>query len=291
MESGKRMLRDIKPALTGYLKKSQILLDRDAIPDEEAVHDLRVLMKKSRAVLKLISGEVEKETFDRDYNTYREIGRILCSMREASVHRKTLKYLKNKYREAFKGIGEKPGIMQLLNKPGYQDEPAGEMKEKLELVRELLFKAAYRLRFQAINDFDESHLFEQLQNSYRNVSEVYLDCRRNPKQSNIHLLRKRSKDLLYQLWFFKPLNLQGVKSLCKKLDQITGDIGKSNDLAVLLNELERIFKDDTESVVFQRIMLAIREEQDRILARVWPVASRVFSPGFDLAGVSGLKIV
>ncbi len=48
-------LKPIKPALAGYIRESQILLKKSVIPDEKTVHDIRVLMKKSRALLKLVS--------------------------------------------------------------------------------------------------------------------------------------------------------------------------------------------------------------------------------------------
>jgi hypothetical protein len=38
-------LKEIKPALAGYVRKSQTLLKKSAIPDEKVVHDVRVLMK------------------------------------------------------------------------------------------------------------------------------------------------------------------------------------------------------------------------------------------------------
>jgi hypothetical protein len=41
-------IRDIKPALYGYVREAWSLLDPEAFPDEKKVHDLRVLMKKSR---------------------------------------------------------------------------------------------------------------------------------------------------------------------------------------------------------------------------------------------------
>ena len=39
-------LKDLKPAMAGYIRESQALLKRSAVPDEKAVHDIRVLMKK-----------------------------------------------------------------------------------------------------------------------------------------------------------------------------------------------------------------------------------------------------
>ena len=84
-------LKEIKPVLAGYIRESQLLLSKTAVPDDNAVHDVRVLMKKSRAALKLAAPQMDKELTDRDMVSLREVGRIMCSWRETSVHRKTLK--------------------------------------------------------------------------------------------------------------------------------------------------------------------------------------------------------
>ena len=39
-------LKDIKPALSGYLKETLGFLDLSPVPDDRIIHDIRVLMKK-----------------------------------------------------------------------------------------------------------------------------------------------------------------------------------------------------------------------------------------------------
>ena len=56
MEPDYIKLKDIKPALSGYLKESLGLLELSPVPDDRIIHDVRVLMKKSRAVMKLVAG-------------------------------------------------------------------------------------------------------------------------------------------------------------------------------------------------------------------------------------------
>ncbi len=63
METDNVKLRDIKPALTGYIRDAQALLRLSPVPDDRAVHDIRVLMKKCRAVMRLISSQIDEETF------------------------------------------------------------------------------------------------------------------------------------------------------------------------------------------------------------------------------------
>ena len=79
-------LKEIKPALAGYIRESQALLKVSVVPDEKVVHDVRVLMKKSRAVLKLAGPQLDKESFNRDFLALRTgwkenvfVARSICS--------------------------------------------------------------------------------------------------------------------------------------------------------------------------------------------------------------------
>jgi hypothetical protein len=81
MDSDYVKLKDIKPALAGYIRKSQSLLKISSVPDENVVHDVRVLMKKSRAVLKLAAPQLDKEYFERDILSFRVAGNI-CSQED-----------------------------------------------------------------------------------------------------------------------------------------------------------------------------------------------------------------
>ena len=89
-------LKEIKPALAGYIRESQALLSQSVIPDENTIHDVRVLMKKARSVVRLIADQMDTVFIAREMQSLREVGRILCSWRDISVLRKALKNLKKK---------------------------------------------------------------------------------------------------------------------------------------------------------------------------------------------------
>lgn len=94
-------LKEIKPELTAYIKESRLSLLQTPAPGTKEVHDIRVYMKKSRAVMKIISGQLEDDFYKRQYETYREIGQRTSSWRDNSVHRKILKNLKKKISRNF----------------------------------------------------------------------------------------------------------------------------------------------------------------------------------------------
>ena len=284
-------LKEIKPALAGYIRESQTLLKRSGMPDEKTVHDVRVLMKKSRAVMKLSAPQLDKTYLDRDIFSLREVGRIMCPWRETSVQRKTLKELRKENLEIFSQLRENVLLSGMLEKPDPVMEPSEEIKSALEQIDDLLNKTGYRIRFQTMSTLDPQLLIKELESTYSRVSNIYLTCRNNPKPETLHRFRKRAKDFLYQLYIFRPLNPAVVKALEKKLDSMTQNLGKFYDLAQLIKALGYNYKLDINQPAMDELIVKIREIQDRYLARVWPSAYQIFCPGQKLVNILGFKLL
>ena len=284
-------LKDIKPALSGYINESQLLLKRSSEPDEEAVHDIRVFMKKARAAVRLLNSQIDDELFIKENIAYREIGRMMSSWREISVLRKTLKSLKKENPDLFLRLSENEKIQSLLKKPEIEPEVSESVKLKIEQIDDLFNKAAHRIRFYNLDKIDPQLLLKELERSYLLVSDYYLKCRINPKPATIHEFRKRAKDFLYQLYFFKPLNPVGIKLLEKKLDTLTQNLGKYNDLTQITRILD--YKPGTldNKVEVNELIVVIRNKQDEFLSKVWPIAYKVFCPGQKLINLLGFKLL
>lgn len=284
-------LKQIKPAIAGYIRKSQALLTKSVIPDEKAVHDIRVLMKKSRSLLKLCAHQTDNPYYERDIADLREIGRTLRSWRETSVYRKILKDLKKELPDIFSGLQENSILTLLLEKPKTPDELSEEIRYTLGHIEILLNKTGYRLRFQSMNKIDPQILIHELDATYKRVAKIYLRCRNNPKPETIHKFRQKSKDFLYQLYIFRPLNPSLIKSLEKKLETMTLNLGKFNDLAQIIKVLDYNYRDETNLSPMDELILKIRDKQDRYLSKVWSPAYQIFCPGQKLVNLLGFKLL
>ena len=284
-------LKELKPAVAGYIRESQTLLKRAPVPYEKAVHDIRVLMKKSRAVLKLASPQIDDPFFERDITDLREVGRMLCSQRETSVQRKILKEFRKEYPEIFSGLRENEILTQLLEKHEPVQEPSAEIVAALEQIDSLLNKTAYRIRFQTMTKIDPQLLIKELERTYLDIVGAYLNCRNNPKQEMLHKFRKKSKDFLYQLYIFRPLNPSVIKDLEKKLDSMTQNLGRYNDIAQIIKYLDYHYKNRSNPTAMDELIIKFRDAQDRYLSRVWPTAYKIFCPGQIFVNVLGFKLL
>jgi CHAD domain-containing protein len=284
-------LKDVKPVISGYITEALILMKRAPVPDDVAVHDIRVLMKKSRAVMKLLSSHIDAESYQKEYLTFRDAGRAFCSFRETSVHRKTLKGLKKMQRELFSRLAENEQIEMLLRKGDTDGTIPDEVRASLDNTISMLNKAAFRVRFLSLDKLDPKVLLQELEKSYKIVCNDYVDCRNNLRPAHLHQLRKRLKDFLYQLYFFRPLNPAVIKSLEKKIDGLSQDLGGYNDLTQLLEAIDYKISDQGKSPAMDELMIIIRNRQDEYLSKIWPVAYKIFCPGQQLINVLGFKLL
>jgi len=142
-----------------------------------------------------------------------------------------------------------------------------------------------------MNTVDPRLLIKELELTYSGVTDIYLSCRNNPKPSVLHTFRKKAKDFLYQLYIFRPLNPSVVKSLEKQLDSMTQNLGKFNDLAQIIKYLDYDYKEGKNPTALDELIIKFREAQDRYLAKIWPIAYKVFCPGQKLVNVLGFKLL
>lgn len=284
-------LKDIKPVLADYLSEALGHLKRSPVPDDDAVHDMRVLLKKSRAVLKLIEPQTELEFKQKDIQSLKEAARLMSVWRDSTVHRKTLKELKKDYPELFIRLQENEKLNSLLAKQEPLTEPTPEMQETIAKIEEQLKKTIYRVRFRNLQELDAQLLLKELENTYIRVVDQFLVCRNNPKEAKLHDLRKKSKELLYQLYFFRPLNNQSIKTLEKKLESFTRNLGKINDHAQLVKALGYTYPNEFNNPPMDELVMRIRGKQDRYLKKVWSFATGTFSPGKKLVNILGYKIL
>jgi CHAD domain-containing protein len=284
-------LRDLKPALSGYIKEAETILKSAEYPDEDAVHDVRVLLKKSRSVIKLMAPQLAGEFADREIVALRQAGRMMSIWRNSAVLRKSLKELKKKEPELFLKLKNNERIAGLLKRPAEIEIAAEQERSKLEEILATLKKTGYRLRFEPMSGMNTQLLLKELEASYIRVSNNYLICRNYMKPSKVHEFRKSSKDFLYQLWFFRPLNGPVIKVLEKKLDSLTQNLGRYNDLFQLLKELEYRYEYTANPPELDELAVIIKEEQDRYLSKVWPVAHNIFCPGQKLVNLLGFKLL
>jgi CHAD domain-containing protein len=290
METDYIKLKEIKPELSDYISKATALVNDPAFPDDDSIHDIRVLLKKARASLKLIEPQFGSEYNHMDIPDLKAAADILAEWREAAVYRKILKDLKGEFPELFARLNDNEKVTRLIMKqdqPGSADEPMPDTDK----VRALLRKAGYRIRLTGMKDTDPQKLLKELEKSYSIVIGSFVSARYKTSMKKLHTLRKKTKDLLYQLYFFRPLNSSAIKQTCKQLEDIAKNLGRIHDLEQLVKALDYQYPGTSLDDDLSELVVRIRERQDKYLKKVWPAASELYMPGMKLENVLGYKVL
>jgi len=282
-------VKDIKSSMAGYIDGSLKLLAMQPVPDDTAIHDVRVLMKKHRAAVRLVRPLLDEAVYRREYLAGRETGRLLALWRETAVLRKTAKALKKDNPELFIRLRENEKMQELLRKPYSSWEQAGERAKSVNEVAARLRKTQYRLRFLGLNEPDMRLLLGELERSHATASAAYLACRNKPAARLLHEFRKKSKTFMYQLIFFRHLDPQTVRQLGKSLGILTANLGKYNDLAQIMFLTGYHYGAPENSDTDNELAIVIRDRQDRYLEKVWQHAYQIFAPGKKLQDILGIS--
>ena len=200
-----RQAKDIKASILSHISDSLVLLSQQPLPDDAAIHDIRVMMKKQRAAVRLARPLLEEAVYNREYLAGRETGRILSTWRETAVLRKTIKVLKKENPGLFLKLWDNEKIQNLLRKPYSTWAEAGVQAQAVADVTAQLNKARYRLRFVGLKEPDIRLLLGELDISYRSATAAYLLCRNNTKPRLLHEFRKKCKTFMFQLCYFRYL--------------------------------------------------------------------------------------
>jgi len=279
----------IKLSLSSYVREAVLLVGRGRDISDRDIHDARVSLKKARALLKLLRSQLHDDFYLREYETISKSGKALCALRESAVHRKLLKDIRKKHPDIFKKLSN-PEIDRLVRKPEKDQGLPGESLKILDEVSASLKKSLYRIRFEAMGNLKQAVLLKELVTTWAVVRNAFLVCRNDPSAKKIHEFRKRAKDFLYQLAFFKPINPSRIRSVQKKTEEMTQDLGRHHDLAMLLKAIGYRYNPGNDPY-FDELALIIKGEQDHAILRVWPAASVLFGPSAAFMDKLGIKVL
>lgn len=218
---------------------------------ERLIHDARRMLKRLRALVRLMSGDRALRDLLRD------AGRSLAAARDAAVMLRT-----------FDGIvGEDPGAHRVRSRllRARKEAEQGTGDEALAKVRAFA---------DAIDEWKVGHGWEAiepgLRRSYRDGRRALADARDKGDADALHTLRRRCKDLQYQLALLRnvwPPVLRGYGEATRELGQLLGD---DHDLAVLREELTRRVADP--GAWTKRIDKRRRALQEKI----FPLATKIY---------------
>jgi CYTH domain-containing protein/CHAD domain-containing protein len=208
-------------------------LDGDA--RAEAIHGARKDLKKARAALRLVREEVGEETFERENHALRDAARMLSASRDAEVKLETLAALVEG------GAGDvPPGPAALWHDAlsADRDRTVEGEGDQIEAAVEAIDAVAARAPEWPLRHTGWKLLSPGLDTAYTEGREAFEALPARPTFEAVHDLRKRGKDLWYQLRLLRDAWPAVLEPTAEEIHEFTDLLGDHHDLAVLADDLE-----------------------------------------------------
>lgn len=213
-----------------------------AAPDEQAIHETRKAIKRLRALLRLLEGELGPDVYARENAALRDVARRLSQARDAEVMLATLDALLERHPRK---LERRRGVARLRRGLAAQRDEArrqalGDPAARAEVVGELhAFRwrvSGWRLRERpgmALVEADLERVYRRGRRRYRRARDG-----RGERMTTMHEWRKRVKDLRHAL---EMLDRRGggreLRKLAARADALGELLGEDHDLAVMAERL------------------------------------------------------
>jgi CHAD domain-containing protein len=201
----------------------------------QAVHEARKDIKKLRALLRLVRGELGDEVYAHENSCFRDTARQLSGVRDADVMILTLADLERRY-------GELPGAARRLRPALVAHRfrvSAGSTRPATQTAIDTLTAARERVDEWPLEG-EGFELFEEgLARGYRRGRKAYRRARQLPSAEHVHEWRKRVKDLWYHVSLLEGAWKPVMSALADEAHELSDRLGDEHDVSVLIEWAHR----------------------------------------------------
>lgn len=229
--------------------------------EADRVHGARKDMKKIRAVLRLLRGELGKKAYRAENRRYRDAGRLLGESRDAEVKLETLQGLAERFGDELPAA---PTVAwrRALEADRRRLAAAGSdgLAEKVAQAVAMIEEGRERIPDWSL-EADSWELLEPgLTRTYRDGRRALARARADRGTEAVHEFRKRSKDLWYELRLLRRAWPELLGPSAEQAHELADLLGDHHDLAVLAWDLGGRGEAVGEREEFERLIASRQEE-------------------------------
>lgn len=187
------------------------------------VHDARKHLKRARALLRLCETGEKGAAATELRHRLREAGRELAPLRDREAALEALRELD--------GESRVPPVIRSVLQASAPSDPEADGEVLFRVRREL--RGAGRSLGRLSTRPEAPGWLEELGRAYRRARRAYREGLRRPSGEALHTLRKRAKDLRYQLEWLAPVWPPVLRAWVDEFHSLTDDLGRTQDVRVL----------------------------------------------------------
>lgn len=230
----------------------ELLHGESCVPAEEAVHETRKALKRVRALLRLLEGELGSGRAARERTVLRDAARRLAGARDAEVMVSTLDALARRHPRK---LGRRRGLVELQARLHRERDTAvaqtlGDAVTRAQVAHELGALRARVARWELPDRSADKLVAPGLERIYRAGRTHRARARRSssPRRKpdrTLHEWRKHIKDLRYAAEILDVRDPPGARSrgrnakLARRADALGELLGEEHDLALLAERVRK----------------------------------------------------
>jgi CHAD domain-containing protein len=202
---------------------------------DSPVHETRKHLKKARAALRLVGGEIDRDVWKRDDRCLGKVAQLISEVRDAEVRLQTVRQLREFARGKRRSFAETEKLLAFE-----LDSFLAAFSEWPREAEERLGQTLDRIREWPLEKLTCKRLRENVQKTYKRGRQVLKTAIKKTSTKNLHKFRKREKELWYQLRLLRPLAPAVFKELNDELKTLGEYLGQLHDLAFVARRLSSI---------------------------------------------------
>ena len=263
----------VRRVARGRVESALIQLRRESERDlPAAVHEARKDLKKLRALLRLVRGELGRKRYRAENARYRDAARLLAGSRDAEVKLKTLTGLRRHYGDELPSVVDLEIDLRAERQRLSGDGEQPELRARLERAAVAIEQGRAEIEDWPLEAEGWKLLAHGVERGHRDGRKRLAAVRATPRDEAIHEWRKSVKDHWYQLRLLHNAWSPVLSATADEAHELSELLGDHHDLSVLADTVRA--RDDAER---ERLLALIERRQDELFATALPLGARLYA--------------
>jgi len=203
---------------------------------DEAIHEARKSLKKTRAILRMVRDELD-DVYARENRRLRDTGQRLSGFRDAGVIIETFDGLRQKYAGDLKG-NSLGGIRLRLLASKRENERRTPIVATLKEIAATIRTAGNQIGKWPLHVDGFEAIAPGLENTFRAGRDAMDRARRKDRPEDYHEWRKRTKDHWYHIRLLESLWTEMMEAYETSLKDLETWLGEDHNLVILHDRLQ-----------------------------------------------------
>ena len=248
-------------------------LDSGVVDTRDYIHDVRVRMKKLRALLRLYR-TADKDFFQQENAWFRDLAQALAGPRDADVAVHTCNAILERSKVELEGF-EFEDILSNLHKARRLEFNADASTSDLHRLRDLLCESRIRIDNGSVKKLKPNIVVNGFGMTYARGRKALKRSLRDPRPEAWHEWRKRVKYQRYQWELLRSLWPEMVNPRRHELHRLSDFLGENQDLNEFVRRIQGMDTQDTASK--EKITALAKQRSEEVRRSALPLGRKLFA--------------